>query len=343
MYPARNRGRDNPYISTLSQALEESGVRLRHFDPLLPRRPAQALHVHWPERVFHNRTGSRFAAAARYYAQNLLASMRATRHAGGRVVWTAHNLAPHDAQNAAQAVVWRDLREEFFALVSDVATLSDGARAPLIAALPTLANARFHTVMHQHFIEYFAETPRHDVRALHGIPNDAIVFASLGYLKAYKRVAEMISAFREADLPNAYLLLAGRISASYRAQLAEACKGDPRIKLLAGAFEDADLVSILSTAQASVFNFAGQFNSGSLITSLSLGAPVLCPKFPAGSELASMVGPDWMLEVDTALSADDFESAAKRFATRQPGDMPKLDALAPLAVAARHKRAYGIN
>ena len=320
-----------------------TGLPIQSYDPVKTVRSAAVIHVHWPERVFHNHLGKRFAIAAGFYARQLIATLRATREAGGRVVWTSHNLAPHDAFSAGQQQVWSYLRRDFFELVTDVATLSESGRDRVVDVLPQLKNARFHPVLHQHFMDVFDPLPKHDFRAARQIPQDATLFASVGYIKPYKRIVEMIAAFKNAGIPNSFLVIAGRVQSSYRAEITEAIAKARNIILLDGAIDNTELVNLLRAADASLFNFTGQFNSGALITSLSISTPVISPVFPAGVEIAELVGPEWMLQINGSLTESDLVRAAALFGSRNRDRRTDLSLLSPDAVAARHRTVYGLE
>lgn len=343
MYPARVRERDNPYVNTLVSALKRNGLPIQHYDPVKVVSGAAAVHVHWPERVFHNRLGKRFPFAAGFYAKQLIATLRSTRESGGRVIWTAHNLAPHDGFSAGQQRVWSNLRRDFFELVTDVATLSESGSDGVIQALPELGGARFHPVLHQHFVDVFDPLPKHDFRAARHIPQDAIVFASVGYIKPYKRIVELITAFKNADIPNSFLVIAGRVQSSYRTQIIKTIESAPNIIVLDGAINNTNLANVLRASNASVFNFTGQFNSGALITSLSIGTPVISPAFPAGAEIAGLVGGEWMLQFNKSLTEGDLVHAAALFGARKHDKRAGLSLPDPDAVAVRHRAVYGID
>ena len=203
--------------------------------------------------------------------------------------------------------------------------------------------AQFHPVLHQHFIDVFDALPVDDFRTSAGIPQDATLFVSFGYIKPYKQTAKLIGAFIEAAIPNSYLVIAGRVQKSYRDVVFEAAQNNPNIRIIDRALENAELADIVREADARVFNFSGQFNSGSLIASLSMNTPVVCPVFPAFDELAEVVGPDWMLGTPALLGAEDLALAGRRFSRNLRCTKPDLSHLSPEAVAQRHQVAYGLD
>lgn len=339
MLPAWTADRDNPYILTLTDALRQEGVRARHFKFYHPAQNADTLHVHWPERVFQNRLGSRSNSVARIYAENLLRTAERTRARGGRVFWTAHNVSPHDMPDCDRQKVWSVLRDRFFELVTDVALLSSGGRDGIIAEIPELVDARFHPVLHQHFKNFFVPGDGALFREELGIPEHATVLSTFGYIKRYKGVSGMIKAFREADLSMTHLVVAGRFERGYKSEVVTARGDCPRIHLVDKALQHEEVGNVVRGSNACLFNFAGQLNSGSLISALSLGAPVVAPQFPAGSEIAALVGPNWMYEFKGQLTPAIIGDAASRFKTRQ-GEPPELAELSPSEVAKRHIAAY---
>lgn len=343
MYPAQTVEKDNPFIPILAGALRQQGVQLRDFNIYNPRQNAQVFHVHWPERVFQNRLGSRSGGIARLFAENMLRTAERVRQTGGRVVWTAHNLAPHDMPDPGRQRVWKTLRRRFFELVSDVAMLSGTAQPAIMAAIPELATARFHTVLHHHYRDFFAGIPAAGFRAAHGISERAVLYSNVGYIKRYKRTAELIAEFQRADIPDSHLVVAGRFEGSYKRDLGASAAEDARIILIDQALTHQQVASILGASTACVFNPQSQFNSGSLISALSLGTAAICPHFAAGHEIADMVGPDWMRETGSDVTADDLIKGAAQFGAADGRTPPDLGPLVPSAVAIRHLDAYGFS
>ena len=261
------------------------------------------------------------------------------------MVWTAHNLLPDDMPTPGRQRVWSLLRKRFFDVVTDVTMLTNNAQSTLVKELPELSNARVHPVLHHHFADFFATLPRGDFRAKRNISAQAPVLSTFGYIKRYKRVAKMVRAFVEADHPTAHLVVAGLIEKAYKGEVLSAAGDHPRIHILDDGLSHVELADIVRASNACLYNFSGQFNSGSPITALSLDTPAVTPVFPAGRELSDIVGPQWLLEFDDDLTPEVVLSAIEQYAqppAERQSAMSALETLSPKAVARRHLQAYGL-
>src|SRR5262249_51713199 len=97
----------NPYCELLYDHVERLGVDVLEGRSgvrwlLAHRGRVRVLHFHWPERHFDRRR----AGSALGFAVRLLLA----RALGYRLVWTVHNLAPHDGTNAGDRLVRAVLR-----------------------------------------------------------------------------------------------------------------------------------------------------------------------------------------------------------------------------------------
>lgn len=173
------------------------------------------------------------------------------------MVWTAHNLMPHDMPTPGRQRVWSVLRKRFFDVVTDVTMLTNNAQSTLVKELPELSNARFYPVLHHHFADFFATLPRGDFRAERNIPAEAPVLSTFVYIKRYKRVAEMVRAFVEADHPTTHLAVAGRIEKAYKDEVLSAAGDHPRIHILDGGLSLVELADIVRASNTCLYNFSG--------------------------------------------------------------------------------------
>ena len=342
MYPASVPVQDNPYIPTLVSAIKKKNIDVKNCNVLNPNINQAVLHVHWLERIFHTRLGSRSNLVAKLFSYNVLRAAERTRRAGGKVVWTAHNLYPHDNLNDGQRKVWDEFSRDFWALVSDVFTLSSTAESQIKQELPQVSNKQFHLVYHQNFVDFFKGfAEKRTFRTRHGIPDDAILFSLTGYLKPYKQVDNVIRHFLDANIKNAYLVVAGRCSESYLATLESSRRGMRTVVILPKSFSHGEMVDLVSSSDASVFNFRRIFNSGSVISSLSVGTPVILSRTPGMLELAEMSGSGSYHFYDGDLQPNVFHSAVEKFKNQEisPSNLSMFD---PAIVAERHLRGYGL-
>ena len=97
----------NPYVVQLIQSLREVGVEVRAFSwrAALTSR-YDVFHVHWPELLIRDRKPARRMLKRRM----LDALILRTRLTGTPIVWTAHNVDPHEQGSPAETRSLRRLR-----------------------------------------------------------------------------------------------------------------------------------------------------------------------------------------------------------------------------------------
>jgi glycosyltransferase involved in cell wall biosynthesis len=152
--------------------------------------------------------------------------------------------------------------------------------------------------------------------------------AFFGQIRRYKNVDGLLAAFRATAGADAGLSLrvVGRpTSPALAEELRTAASLDRRVTLDLGFIEDADLVAEIGAAELVVLPYREMHNSGSTLTALSLGRPVLVPDNAATRALAAEVGPGWVLRYPGELTGDEILQALTRLRTSPPAAPPDLD------------------
>jgi glycosyltransferase involved in cell wall biosynthesis len=268
---------DNQYLDRLMAAVRDAGLEAEPIR-LTPRAVARpglaAVHIHWPEYLVPHRAGSPLDALR---LLRLLAALLRARRRGVRVVWTVHNLGPHDA-----SVSWAAHRAyDVVARTADVFVTHSRAAADRAAARYPRAAGRTIVAPHGHYLGVHppARRSRAAVRAGYGIPDDAFVLLAFGQIRAYKRLAELSGAV-DGDV---HLLVAG---AATDAEAAAELEAGERVHLDVRRIPDEEVGDLYGAADAAVINYAEVFSSGSLLLALSQGLPVVS----AASEAVDEVG-----------------------------------------------------
>lgn len=342
-FPASLGERANPYFAVLEQGLSEHGYGLENYNPLGANPPAAVLHIHWIERIYQSGAARRHGALSYIAYRKLYNACRRVRKAGGRVVWTAHNLAPHDGVPAAHRYGFETWAPKILSAIDTVICMSEGGVELVRESAPELKGARFVVAPHPHYRSvYRSWRPRAEVLARLGLPPEARIASMLGYVRRYKGVLEFLKSFEAARRPDEFALIAGLCRDDGLTAKIEAAAARGGVIFLNEALPDEDLASYYKASDLSVFNFSNILNSGSVITALSLGAPCLAPAKGAISELAAQVGPEWLRAFDGPLSPERLRGALDQARGAAPRGAPDLSPNEPKAVARRHLEAYGL-
>jgi glycosyltransferase involved in cell wall biosynthesis len=247
------------------------------------------VHVHWPE--FPLMTSSWLAAAWQSTAMIVLLAWARVR--GATLVWTAHDLGPHEVFHPRLARRYFAL---FMRMVDGFISLSESGLALVRQRYPVLAAKPSCVTPHGHYRGEYPDTlSRAEARSRLGIDHTASVVAFFGMIRPYKNVPALIRAFRTMDDPDGVLLVAGQPnSEELRAEVVAAAGGDRRVRLRLERIPADDVQLILNAADLVVAPYSEIFNSGTALLALSFGRPVLVPALGSLVELQTQVGAQWV-------------------------------------------------
>jgi glycosyltransferase involved in cell wall biosynthesis len=331
---------DNPFQALLTSRFEEFGVvpigmdRLADLDdpvalPALAGLRADGveviLHLHWLARVLRGVTSE---AKSRQRVAAFLVALDAFRASGGRIVWTVHNVLPHDT---AFPAVDLELRRGVVERADIVHVLSAGtvaAAAPLYEIPPS----KVLHVPHPAYLGVYPDNSEAFSRQQYDIGADDLVFGFVGNLRPYKGLDLLLDGFESIaasppDDRRRRLLIAGMPAndASIEALLARA-RAHPDVVIDARRIPAEELSIPLRASDVIVLPYRSSLNSGALLLALSFGRPVIAAASPHVTET---VGPD------ASITFDSNDSGALVAALRDADRLLTPDAQAAAMATAR--------
>lgn len=331
----KNRTR-NPYNDLLYTAIREEGAEVREYAswPLLLSH-WDILHIHWPESLLETKSWLH----ARWSELKFRRLLDQARRKGTRIVWTVHDLKPHD-------LVFPDLERRFWHAVLDrvdgVIGLTQTGLDLAHERFPHLASLPSFVIPHGHYRDrYPNRIDKAEARRRLGVGNDATVVTYFGQIRPYKNVPRLIAAVRSLEKP-VTLFVCGRLSkrVDMADELARAAGGDPRIHLETRFIADEDVQLFLNAADLLVFPYRDILNSGSALLGLSFDRPVLVPKLGAMGELQQAVGADWVRTYEGQLDAAVVASALEWAVTAPARGAAPLEPFSWKAIARKTLTAY---
>lgn len=337
MAPHRPVRNDNPYLGILTGALRrKGGVIVSPWAPLSG--PPDVLHVHWLESPCWGRVASRVPLVARLKVSRVKRVARRVLARGGRVVWTAHNLDPHDFKSPGHASVYAAMRRDFLPLVTDVICMSEASKALVRDAFPELAGATFQHVRHPSYVEHFSEiVPASPPELQSWVSGRCPTIATFGHIRPYKDIPGTVRLMKRVQRDFRFVI-AGRGPESEMSAILREIGDDARFLFIQRRMTDEELAGLMLASDLVLFNFKTILNSGSVLTSLSLGRPVLAPNLSAIAETRRDLGSAWVRVFDGKLRLEDVETALG--SADAPIGNVDLSDYAPDAVAGRHLDIY---
>lgn len=275
----------NRYQGLLYSRAGDAGVglvALKDFGELdeLPLFGRFVLHLHWLGGV----SARPDEAEARESVESFLARLDELRERhGARIVWTAHNLLPHESAHPA---LDRDFRQALIDRCDAIHCMTEPSVARLRETF-SLGDTSLFVVPHPSYEGAYPDyVDRAAARAILGIDPQARVILSFGAIQAYKGYDTLRAAFdrlRGDDLDAAMLLLiAGApTDASETATLASWSRGRADVLFRPEKIADDDLQLVFKAADIAVCPYRETLNSGVATLALSFGLPVVAPDIGA--------------------------------------------------------------
>ncbi|VXB20503.1 conserved hypothetical protein [Citricoccus sp. K5] len=207
--------RMNPYQALTYRHFGDEGLAVspvldpESFESLLPlaeHTGGIVLHLHWLNTVLR---GAKSREQAEDLMDRYLLKLRRFREGGGRVVWTVHNLAPHDAVylNVERAL------QQAVADLADLVHVMSPDTPGLVADFLQLDPERVVVSPHPSYLGAYPDVVLRDqARTMLGLSEDEIVYVVFGAIKAYKGIEVLLDGFdrlRETDGTPRRLLIAG--------------------------------------------------------------------------------------------------------------------------------------
>ncbi|TAK69108.1 MAG: glycosyltransferase, partial [Actinomycetota bacterium] len=196
---------------------------------------------------------------------------------GGRLVWTVHNVAPHERRFPAAEDALADLlagRSDLVHVFCDT-TVGD---VPALAAVPP---DRILAVPHASYVGWYPDSvDPATARGLLGLPADKVVVGLVGALRPYKGIDTLVDALDEPGLADVHVLVSGRRGRTALPELSaqlEAAHAHPRVHVRSGYVPAGELAVHLKACDLAVFPYRRTLSSGAVLAALSFGTPVVAP------------------------------------------------------------------
>lgn len=279
-YPDFRRG--NPFLRMLFSRLDDVDGAARPVPDLWQHlRSAAAaadpglLNVHWTGPILD---GSLNADDAQARVAELARLLDGFTAAGGRLVWTVHNVLPHDAAHLdSQVEVCRVLADH-----ADLVHVLTEATVAATAPFYTLDPARVVVIPHSSYLGFYPhEVGRRRARRRLGLSGHDRVLVTLGRIRPYKGIDRLLDAFEREplDAPDLRLLVAGNPgSGAGVPELVERLAHSPRVVSATERVPARRVQVWMGAADLAVLPYTSVLNSGSFLLAETFGLPVVAPR-----------------------------------------------------------------
>jgi len=241
----------------------------------------RVVHIHWETNVY----GSQYILVSiikmllRFPSFWLLKKIR-----GVKIIWTMHNLHSHDyphpnVDSFGRLLMWK-LADKVLLHEKTFALLESQKRK----------NIDIECIPPGNYIGAYGPVwsgDKHALRKEYGIPDTSIVLLSLGSVRPYKALPELIRSVQTVTKKGVpvCLFIAGKATTEYGEEIKALVNNDPSVQLHLKYVDDQDIPKLHALADYSALYYGDSaLGSAAILLSLSYGVPVISRDF-AVSEL----------------------------------------------------------
>ncbi len=270
----------NIYMEELGNAYRRAGCELIYGADNLFEVTVNAdiVHLHWPE-AFYRWTGH---GSIEERTRRFIEAVDGYKKQGSRIVWTVHNLTPHDH-------VTRGIDYDVYQAIAQRTDLFHHHCPCSIKALAetyTIPEQALSLVApHGHYLSYPTGISTQQARQRLNIPDDAYVYLHFGAIRSYKGLDALFSAFRNVQHKNKWLLVAGNYQGMSgkgawrdRLQMAWAERMASRITLHLQSVPSEDIQTFFAASDALVLSHSRGLNSGVAVLGMTFGKLLIGPQ-----------------------------------------------------------------
>jgi beta-1,4-mannosyltransferase len=301
------------------------------------RRPL--LHMNWTTPISQAASGLRESMDRVQAAIDVLRGFVAD---GGHVVWSIHNVLPHECAYLAPELI---LCRELASLASTIVVMNPSTSLA-VAGLYPLDPAKVEQIDFPSYVGEYPDTmTRHDARQSFGLRDDDIVCGFVGGVRPYKGLEQLLGAFdllAHQDVRQR-LLIAGRPGPGYSERdLQTVFHPREYLTLALEHVPDDDIQRWMSAADLIVLPYTQSLNASVLLLAASFGRPVALRRLPEFEHLGDEPWIFWLegegvefaesiaRAEQASISTPELGTAARRFA----------DAVRPGVIADRYLRIF---
>jgi glycosyltransferase involved in cell wall biosynthesis len=287
-FPDYNRA--NPYQGMLFaglDAVDAYPVAVADVISHLENRAVSAvpgtLNIHWTTPILQYAAGPYRAAIE---LDRFSAALHKFRAAGGRLVWTLHNVLPHEAKH-----VWAETQlAQLLADRADTIHALAEITARQASEVLRLDPRKVVVIEHSSYLGRYPQwISREAARAQLGFGPDEKVLVALGGIRPYKGLGRLLDVFHELadDDPALQLLVAGKPAQTQEtAGLERRCEQSPRVISEFSHVPDDQLQVWFGAADLAVLPYSRILNSGVFWLAQTFGLPIVGPRTGALLDLA---------------------------------------------------------
>jgi glycosyltransferase involved in cell wall biosynthesis len=239
-------------------------------------------HLHWTNYILREANNLEDAERLKNIFLKKLFEFLA---AGGSLIWTIHNVLPHDCLYLKQEI---ELRNIICAAASKIHIHSASSLSEIQKYLH-VPDEKVAVVPHGNYVGVYPNNMNRDeARRKFNFTSEQTVFLFLGQIRKYKGIEDLIIAFNQVQqkFPDTHLLIAGKAMEQIKLEELDITpKVKSKITLIERYIPENELQHFYHAADVAVLPYTKILTSGSLLNAMSFSCPVIVPRVGMTEEI----------------------------------------------------------
>jgi glycosyltransferase involved in cell wall biosynthesis len=202
-----------------------------------------------------------------------------------RIVWTVHNVLPHEPQTDDDRAIARLLADSADVLIVH----SSAVRKTL--ALQGIPDDGAVVIPQGSYIGHYRPAPSQpDARRALGLPEEGRVLLFFGLIRSYKGIPELLKAWSDTAPPGRLLVAGSCSDPSLQANIRDTASQDPSVHGHMRFIPDEEVPTFFAASDGVCLPFRTVTTSSTALMALSFGKPLIAPRIGALEDLPEEVG-----------------------------------------------------
>lgn len=243
---------------------------------------SSSVHLHWNSWMIQNAPD---LDRARTLGKGMVGRFQRLRDQGVNVIWTVHNVYPHDARFVELEL---ELQQDIANAANVVHVMSQGA-VKAMEEFTELDHSKILVSPHPSYAgSYVDSVGREEARAMLGIAADEVVFLMFGAIKAYKGLqllADAVEIFaKETDIRFRVVVAGGADNSSAAQEFVRYARTHPSFLVESNNVPNERAQYFLRAADLGLVNYDRSLNSGAALLYGTFDLPVIAADTPTFRE-----------------------------------------------------------
>lgn len=260
----------NKYNQLFSSSIENNEFIVNHYckKDLLKPKKGDIVHFHWISTYYQSNVRIIMIIKSIIFT----AFLHYLRIRKIKIVWTVHNLYPHDSLSL---VLEKKIRRRVMLLSDRLIVASNSIKKDLINEFD-IDDTKIDVILHGHYKDAY---PSNNInfRLRYGIGNEKCIFLFVGTIMDYKNIPSLVSSYMKIRTSNTHLIIAGKVN-KLMTSIVDKFPKEKDITYDFRFIPDEELVDLIRSSNFVVLPYKEITTSGTAILAVSLKRKVICPR-----------------------------------------------------------------